>query len=90
MEGIPKKGRSLVAICKSVIFLISICISNFAICQDNTPDTKTFIPDTTIDAVLKLLNPRSIRKAIGDQRARMIDDDKGTHVQLVSAAGPSI
>jgi len=40
--------------------------------------------DTTVNNILKLLDPASIRQSIGDQRKNLIEDEKATRIQLAN------
>ena len=81
------RATSLPVISRYVILLSYISLSNFAFGQNNLLNKKAFVPDTTINSVLKLLNAGSIRRSIGDQRAKMIEDEKAVRVQLISKRG---
>jgi hypothetical protein len=66
----------------SLVFLV-----NFSFGQKHQSNSRGFLPDTTVNFVLKLLNPPSIRKAIGSQAGKIIEDEKPTRVQLTNKSG---
>jgi hypothetical protein len=65
-----------------LIFLV-----NFSSGQKRQPNSIGFLPDTTINSVLKLLDPSSIRKSIGDQASKMIEDEGPVRVQITNKRG---
>jgi hypothetical protein len=81
------KATNLRVTCRFLILLSYIVINNFAFGQNDLLNKKPFIPDTTINSVLKLLNAGSIRRSIGDQTAKMIEDEKAVRVQLINKRG---
>ena len=71
------------------IFVALNCflLGNYVFGQNDLSNQKRFVPDTSINSVLKLLNPASIRIAIGDQKTKMIEDEKAVRVQLTNKRG---
>jgi hypothetical protein len=90
MQAAIKNIKTLQKLRNKDILSLTLCIffllSN-AVAQTNRPNSNKFIPDTTINFVLKLLNPASIRKVIGSQAGKMIQDEKPTRVQLTNRSG---
>jgi len=78
----PIQTTHLRVIGRSVILLCYISLSNLAFGQSNLLNKKIFVPDTTINRVLKLLNPQSILGCIGNQRDNLIEDENAARVQL--------
>src|SRR5580692_7115445 len=65
-----------------------ICfIFSHAVAQTNVSIDNKYIPDTTLNLVLKLFDPASIRNAIGSQSGKMIVDEGPTRVQLTNKSG---
>jgi len=53
-------------------------------CSQKQTTLQKFIPDTTINNELKLVNSKSIEKAIGNQSGKLVDDEKASRIQLAN------
>jgi hypothetical protein len=84
IRTIPLQANDIykLALSAFLIFLV-----NFTSGQKRQAFGKSFLPDTTINSVLKLLDPSSIRKSIGNQRSKMIEDEGPVRVQITNKRG---
>ena len=76
------KNKHILSLVLCMCFIFS-----YASGQTGRLNSNKYIPDTTVNFVLQLLNPASIRKAIGSQAGKMIQDEKPTRVQLTNKSG---
>jgi hypothetical protein len=66
-------------------FLIMILV--FSISSVHSQGSKdSFIPDTTINGRLKVLNSTSIERYLGSQKGMLIEDERASRVQYVNVA----
>ena len=65
-------------------FLPILLLSGFFGAQAQRGGGPAFVPDTTVNGVLELLNPRSIEKGIGDQMKWVVEGSEAARVLLAN------
>jgi len=62
--------------------LLTVC---FHVPAQDKPAKKPFIPDTTVNGKMKLMNAPSIRRYMGDQSGKLIEDENASRIQFANS-----
>lgn len=65
--------------------LLLFCILSVS-AQKASPKRTTWVPDTSVNGLLKLLDPGSIREKLGDQHGKLTEDEGPDRIQLANGS----